>query len=84
MIKQGDVIEVELECEICCDYCMEVIHVHLEECPICKTGYPGTSMYGSPQDYINDRFNCEKCNSEFKLLSWDYPDAIVEVIKGVN
>jgi hypothetical protein len=38
-------------------------------------------MYDSPIEYIDDTFNCGECDSEFKLLSYKFGDAVVEVIK---
>ena len=30
------VLDVEINCDICCDLCGEVIYNYLEQCPICK------------------------------------------------
>ena len=80
MIKQGDVIDIELRVES--TEWGEPIHVHFNtKCPVCNNSYAGTTMDDSPIEYIDDTFNCGECNSEFKLLSYKFGDAVVEVIK---
>jgi hypothetical protein len=79
-MNQGDVIDIELRVES--TEWGEPIHVHFNtKCPVCNKSYAGTTMYDSPIEYIDDTFNCGECDSEFKLLSYKFGDAIVEVIK---
>ena len=81
-MNEGDVITVDLEYRICCDECNEVIGIYFEEqCPCCNKKYASTSIDMLLYQVIGHNFTCNECNTEFKLLSEDYPDAIVEVIK---
>ena len=82
MIKPGDVITVKLEYRICCDECNEVIGSYFEEqCPCCNKKYASTSINMYLNEFIGHTFTCNECDSKFKLLSEDYPDAVIEVIK---
>lgn len=59
----------ELIPEICCDYCGDVIHNHIDECPKCKTRYASTSAYGQLE--VGEIFECDNCQQQFKYLSFD-------------
>ncbi len=59
----------ELIPEICCDYCGDVIHNHIDECPKCKTRYASTSAYGQLE--AGEIFECDNCQQQFKYISWD-------------
>ena len=78
--------EVDFDEEICCDLCLEVVHFHMDECPVCLKKRPGTNQYQSVLDCIEDggAFTCEECNSKFKILEYDYfrepKEALIELI----
>ena len=67
--------------EICCEVCNEVIHNHID-CPICENHRAATENYGELEN--DDILICERCGSEFKLLSknwYDFDGCDVEIIK---
>lgn len=35
---------INLHAEVCCDYCNEVIHNHIDICPECHEEYAGTDI----------------------------------------
>ena len=83
--------EIDLEEEICCEICMEVIHCHIEECPVCGVTSAGTSIYESISDciYYNDgKFTCEECNSEFQIIdrhhNGEVGDILVRLVSTEN
>ena len=60
-----------------------IIHNHLDECPICKTKYASTDLFGqSLLEYMEDRavedtaIYCQTCQTKFQLLKYDneWPD----------
>lgn len=70
MAKAGEIFEVEVYSEICCEFCNEIIHNHME-CPICKDKYAGTDLYGEI-DELDTEVTCEKCGAEFDLVKYNY------------
>ena len=63
--------EINLEEEICCEICMEVVHFHIEECPVCSATFAATNFFGSVSDCIREddgKFTCKDCNSEFQII----------------
>jgi transposase-like protein len=83
-MKEGDVIELEVYGEICCDHCEEIIHNHID-CPVCKNTYAPTEQY----HYIdsNEDIVCQECESVFELVkegeyaSWYNDDKVKAKIK---
>jgi len=82
------VYEVELDSDICCDVCNEIISNQLEICPICKTEnvgiYESSSLVESGWEAIT--IQCEECKSYFKLVSggwYGYPEdpRVVQISK---
>ena len=54
--------------EECCEICHEIVHCHFD-CPVCD-GHRPTTMYGeSCLDEEKTEFTCEKCRTNFKILS---------------
>jgi len=83
LMKEGDVIELEVYGEICCDVCDDIIHNHID-CPVCEKKYAGTEQYHyveSDEDVV-----CKECGSVFELIkegeyfSW-YNNAKVKIKK---
>ena len=63
--------EVNLEEEICCEICMEVVHFHIEECPVCGATSAETNFFGSVSECIDEdegKFTCGECDSEFQII----------------
>ena len=78
-MQVGDKIKIKIFGEICCDYCNEIIHNHID-CPICNEKYSETDVYHELE--INEIIECDNCNSEFKLLEEYYNDPCeVEIVK---
>lgn len=61
------IYEVEIDFEICCDECCDIIHNHIEECPICKAEFAATDSYCNLDDETT--IQCTECNSYLKLVS---------------
>jgi len=79
------VIKINIYPEICCEYCMEIIHNHFD-CPICHAKYVPTDIYGDIQQDIRDKgeviITCEECGASFKCKSSEnYQEGIWEVIQ---
>lgn len=53
--------------EICCDYCCEPIHTHID-CPICGEKYSPTDCYDDITLRKNEPFRCMNCGTKFKIL----------------
>jgi len=83
-----ELIHLELECEICCDICNEVVHVHFE-CPACGDKNAGTSCYGAPWDMLDqagDHLSCKECGADFELVDmgsskWSYDEWLWRRVK---
>lgn len=69
--KVGDVVELEVYSELCCDLCNDVIHNHID-CPVCKDDYAGTDQYCDL--YNEPKLQCENCETVFEKVSdsWYY------------
>jgi len=65
------IFDLNVYSEICCEECGNIIHNHID-CPICKSEYEETNTYGELES--KDILQCNKCNTEFVLLSdsWYY------------
>ncbi len=63
--------EIELQSEICCDYCDEIIHNHFK-CPICEKNYASTDAYDYFDEY-ETKIGCEECGSNFIVIERYYP-----------
>lgn len=80
--------QVDFDEQICCDLCCEVVHFHIDKCPVCLTTHASTDQYHSVIDCINDEdsiFICTHCDTSFKILKYDYcdePQATIEIYKG--
>ena len=66
--------------EICCGICNEVWHNHFD-CPVCKC-QTGTDVYGNFDNEVTEVV-CEKCKSQFKVVSSDGCSQIEIRLKGV-
>lgn len=83
-------VKFELYPEICCDYCNDVIHNHMD-CPVCNEDWAETDMfhdiqldwnYGKPEEDVI--IQCE-CGAEFKVFDiLDCNEIHAEVIKGCD
>ncbi len=60
--------ELEVYVEICCELCNDIIHNHID-CPICKTEFAPTNIYGSLYD--ETELECEICNTIFVKINTD-------------
>lgn len=81
------VYELEVDTEICCEECMEVVHNHIEECPICKVEFAATDSYCNLDEpgFNEKTIKCVECNSYLKLVEgrwygWDENSPKVVVI----
>jgi hypothetical protein len=77
---------VDLDPEIHCDECQEIVHFHMDKCPVCNKENAGTDQYCSPSDCVQHGgiFKCVHCDSEFKILQYEYAadtekDALIEL-----
>ena len=69
--NEGKEFDLEVYSEICCDYCNEVIHNHID-CPVCEKKYAGTEQYCDLYD--EKELQCENCGTKFEKISdsWYY------------
>ena len=67
--------KVELEVEMCCDECGEVVHNHFD-CPICKTNSAPTSIYHEV-DISDKEISCESCGTEFTILGININELVI-------
>lgn len=77
--------ESEVITELCCELCSEPIHNHFA-CPGCGNGFASTDIYGGFfeffEDYATDIFECEECNTKWRLLNKDnFPMIEIEEVK---
>lgn len=63
-LKVGDIVEIEVYGEICCELCNDIIHNHIE-CPVCKKGYAETDQYGDLYD--EKELTCE-CGTVYEII----------------
>lgn len=77
-LKVGDIIDLEIYSEICCDMCNDIIHNHLN-CPICEDEYADSDQFCSMYDDEKE-IQCE-CGTVYQLVSgsW-YNDAKVKIV----
>lgn len=70
-LKEGDVVELEVYGELCCDLCNDIIHNHID-CPVCKDSYAETDQYCDLYD--ETQLTCENCETVFEKVSdsWYY------------
>jgi hypothetical protein len=65
-------MKISFNPEICCEFCNEIIHNHMDKCPACQTNWAATSIYSRFSDHwdanVIPRFSCEECNTNFKAL----------------
>lgn len=83
--------EVNLEQEICCEMCMEVVHFHIEECPVCGATSAETNFFGSVSECIHEdegKFTCKECDSEFQIIEryhcGEVGDTLVRLVSTEN
>ena len=67
-------MKIEIYPEICCDYCNDVIHNHMD-CPVCNHQYAGTETYHDIIDWMEEGepviITCQECKAEFKATKTD-------------
>lgn len=72
MIKIGEKCKLEIEAEIHCDQCNEIIHNHID-CPVCGKEFAPTEDYRDlNEDYLYNNSNtitCE-CGAVFELIEF--------------
>ena len=79
--------EVDFDQEICCELCNEVVHFHMDECPVCHETFAATDQYCAVYQCTErgGAFECEECGTSFKILEFDYDrepkEALIEVVK---
>lgn len=75
-------MKIKLDMETCCDVCNEIIHNHIEKCPICGVNTPTEQYHELDHDEI---VICEYCHTSFKPVkneSWFQREGTeVEIIK---
>ena len=54
-----------IHAEICCDYCNDVIHNHID-CISCGKKYSETDAYHELE--TGEEFICDRCNAKYKCL----------------
>jgi hypothetical protein len=67
------IYEIEVEGEYS-DLCGEIVHNHLETCPICQKEYASTSSYCSLSEprWEEVHTRCDECDSYFKLVAGEW------------
>lgn len=67
-------MKIEIYQEICCDYCNDVIHNHID-CPACKKEYASTDAYHCLIDWYDygevRQIACEECGAKFRTVKTD-------------
>ena len=76
-LKVGDVINLEVYGEECCDMCCDIIHNHLN-CPICEDNYADSDQWSDMYD--EKEIKCCECGTVYELVDgqW-YNDAKVRI-----
>jgi hypothetical protein len=71
-----------------CDWCKEIAHNHFD-CPVCKSLYAGTSVYGDMNDLLDvgEAFECEECRAKFTLRDrsgslFEYDDTPANILSS--
>ena len=66
----GKVITLNVIPELCCTFCSQVIHNHVDPCPVCSTIYADTDAYGVSIVNQNVGFvlECWVCGTKFQLI----------------
>ena len=63
-------MKIKFNEEICCEYCGEVIHVHISKCPKCGEHDTASSIYNNLNEAWGEseipEFSCESCEASFK------------------
>lgn len=64
--------KIEIYSEVCCDWCMEIVHNHMD-CPACGRKGAGTAEYHDlnwegPPCVVT----CGECGAEFKTDDYPY------------
>ena len=69
--KIGNVVNLEVYSEFCCDDCDNIVHNHID-CPVCKYDYADTDQYCDLYD--ERKLKCKKCETVFEKVSdsWYY------------
>ena len=78
----GDVVELQVYGEECCEICNEIIHNHID-CPVCKTEYAATDQYCDLED--ESEVTCESCGTTFSKTSesW-YDECTAKIVSLTN
>ena len=82
MYKVGDVVELEIYSELCCDDCGDILHNHLN-CLICKDKYASSNIYDALDNYEKE-IVCEECGTIYELEEeswWPWTNTKVKIIK---
>ena len=88
-MNQKPTYSVSFDQEICCEVCCEVVHFHIEKCPVCNKKHASTNQFHSVKDCIDSDegiFTCTNCDSVFKILKYDIdndPEAVIQLLNTV-
>ena len=69
-------MRLKIQTEMCCDYCGEIIHNHLD-CPVCGEEDSPSSEYGHLCEIADDidgpyYIQCGSCETVFKTSDYPY------------
>lgn len=79
-----DLINLNIYPEICCDFCDEIIHYHID-CPACDTKYAPSTQYGEMEPFCGCYLiECEKCGAEFITKEGLYSGEWMVIDKELN
>jgi len=69
------------------DWDYSCYNFYIDECPVCKVKRANTLSYCSPYECLKEEgglFSCSECDSNFKILEYDYcrepKEALVELL----
>lgn len=71
-VNLGTIVSLELTAEICCDECGDIIHNHIDCCPVCGDTYAGTDAYCGLYD--EKELMCTECNTVYELVDGNWYD----------
>lgn len=78
-LQVGDIIDLEVYGEVCCDECGDIIHNHIN-CPLCEDHYADTDQFTDLRD--EKELHCE-CGTSYELVDgkwYDKPKVKIIVI----
>lgn len=73
--------EVKYYPEVCCNYCGQVVHNHID-CPVCEEDRVETTAYHKIEK--DEEIACENCDTKFKVKDINNPWMTLELMVKDN